>query len=1373
MTVHFSKTSRSAQNDTAVGSRCRAVDLRLAKHDANQRARSGWPITMHHAAINHGPARQGSAHRGSALLLTLVCLVMMVLLGTAYVQVARVDRRATAQIVGVDNMSTVRDAVLQYIAEVLQKDIIGPGSDPDSIADDMFLFNDSASDNSHLQNGSGAAFVNGSVGDGDIIEDFDYPFTNRNVSYEVTKADGTVLGVRAMGGAQDDTWLASAHIDNSTSAANKAYARFAHISNLNGLYLRIPKSGNPDRLPLELPTTDELTTTPPDSETTDGLGGSLATINHGVRVAGHTGTDYISLNDSESIDNDFSSLYRRQGVDADLDGISDSSETWAPEHVRQIGAEAFTVSYRIIDTSSMLNLNVATAYHETNASNVNVGDDASATYGLYPSDLNLTRMVKQMDVKAHLKTAPDWRNELRDLLTHRGVIPDAVNVPLIWPGQLDLAKSPLESGHDFDSTNDQLTAWYGSGTSVPWGAKYYGYENNKFGVASEMRLRGKGGVVPSADSSPLEGVLPQLLREGKIEKNYRDVPNISYQRPGVSLSSNGQIASNFSSGACLNLDNNGIYSATVYPSLRNMFTVYSGAVDFAPRVLHTSATPSTYMGDDADDIYKVDLVHRYVTSPSANPELRLRMIKERLYKVLTVGDKNYLNLSNADAEMLAIRWALNIVDYSDTDHDPSVWPDPISVDGEQVQLHGLEMMPYLKEVYFQAGYKQKDLKMEMDDGMGNITLVAGTDMKWDTLEKEDGSRGLIVEVGNPYDREIDMTNNRFSVVLMQGITKQVEFNLGGKLPAFNPEDMATGQSTKIYVMEPTTGVTEGGLGANLTNDIVATDLEVTSGPAVAAVPLFGDLDDIVHDEPIVVALRVQVDGNPVVYDQMVIDDFKFPEKYELTTQDTNATAEYRFFQYSARRAGEKAGATAEAPPTIGYFSNYGLSTNRGIRQADDDSMGFRRGSAGDDFEKIGIVDKQVTFDPKLEMAKLYIRIPNRRILNVAELGYIFSGGGFSTLSSSSLKLDRSLADTLFGSAGNGLDTGGVTDLPFVSDPDKWLHMFYLSFPSSALPGGLDVPTDLKVPHAAYLFDNFTCISSGWDGLDTSNTDEDANEGTLSALEDASAAGAHEAEHFIAGRLNVNTAPFHVLVASSPLPETRYLPPGNVAIGTSTNKPFADRLFRGVRRFRDSPWERDTYGGFTNPYAGTGNPYSNGTSVNNTSDYGLVAIGQAMLLRENEDDFTTELNAETSVAEAHAESAYLYASSKSNIAVIPANDVRKIYPSRYAFEQVDSSDPNNYLSSTPATGYNETADGPWPVTRNHKYREQDRMVRFHFINPTLTTRSDTFCAYFEIRAYNAADYSVGFRSAKAYMALYDRSNVKTTDDITEIVNWKEQ
>lgn len=126
---------------------------------------------------------------GSALLMVVVVLFMLAIMGTAYLQYARIQRFA-AGTTTVDIDAVVNAAVSQ-IKGILTDDITYS----------------------------------------EKFAPYDYPWTNDAVTRTATLFDGT-LDTTAKGGSQDDYWLASSSPVGTTTMS------WEHLSNLNGLFLR-------------------------------------------------------------------------------------------------------------------------------------------------------------------------------------------------------------------------------------------------------------------------------------------------------------------------------------------------------------------------------------------------------------------------------------------------------------------------------------------------------------------------------------------------------------------------------------------------------------------------------------------------------------------------------------------------------------------------------------------------------------------------------------------------------------------------------------------------------------------------------------------------------------------------------------------------------------------------------------------------------------------------------------------------------------------------------------------------------------------------------------------------------------------------------
>lgn len=279
------------------------------------------------------PAKQ----RGSVMLFVVVLLVMLALIGTAYMQLARYDRIASTA--GVTNhIGAVANATVSYISEVLTRDLLN---------DDRTIMFDGITD-----------------------EPYDYPWTNNtdtaNIKYPVEYYDvttDTYLTANATGGTMDDTWLASTEPDFSGSTP-----MWRHITNLNGYFLRLPKTGSGYSVPVER-VTDYTDSTMPTWH-----------LDYDVPFNGATDQSYL--------DNNNAGNYDSLGVDVDNDGIYDSKWTWAP--IRQISGVSYVMAVRIVDNSAMINANTAmgqvTSYDVFDTSM----NGMDAPRWLFPSELDIS-----------------------------------------------------------------------------------------------------------------------------------------------------------------------------------------------------------------------------------------------------------------------------------------------------------------------------------------------------------------------------------------------------------------------------------------------------------------------------------------------------------------------------------------------------------------------------------------------------------------------------------------------------------------------------------------------------------------------------------------------------------------------------------------------------------------------------------------------------------------------------------------------------------------------------------------------------------------------------------------------------------------------
>lgn len=247
--------------------------------------------------------------RGSVMVLVMVALVLMAMIGTSYLQVARVQRAQAGRSTG--DIDTVVEAVLVDIVQTISDD---------------------ARDNAG--NFLATALTNQTQGD----EPFDYPYTNPDTTggsaneSQVIKLT-TAASFNVYGGQLDDNWLASSFPINLGTAT----ATWPTITNLTGIFLSA--SGHSD-----------LTT----------LGAGGAPTEDAMTFAD---AQHRNFNLDLPSTADFTDTTATLLVDADKDGVPDSRWAWATIPV--IESKAYVMAVRIVDLTGRINFNIATSPSDT------------------------------------------------------------------------------------------------------------------------------------------------------------------------------------------------------------------------------------------------------------------------------------------------------------------------------------------------------------------------------------------------------------------------------------------------------------------------------------------------------------------------------------------------------------------------------------------------------------------------------------------------------------------------------------------------------------------------------------------------------------------------------------------------------------------------------------------------------------------------------------------------------------------------------------------------------------------------------------------------------------------------------------------------
>jgi hypothetical protein len=491
-------------------------------------------------------------------------------------------------------------------------------------------------------------------------------------------------------------------------------------------------------------------------------------------------------------------------------------------------------------------------------------------------------------------------------------------------------------------------------------------------------------------------------------------------------------------------------------------------------------------------------------------ETRIEHIKDRIEDALNAGSTTYLDLNSSQLEQVATEYALAIQDYSDSDDMPS------SRTIGSVKYYGMELLPFLREVYIQAGYDDKD--RDNDDGDNDPDTGMGD--KW---ELHADSQAMAVEIANPFDRLIKdvLLNDRIQIAVVQGDPPDdVSTHILSGMP-----DLDSQEKVVLY-SNPISPVVEGTYGADLNADLGL------SGPPSPVDLGDGTLKFNVNDtDDVTVELRVDVDGTGtwVTYDRLTVTDFRLPlavDHQEAPNPDTTAKAHGQ-------------GSMARDGQDIRYLSNQGKDLVDPVRLPD--NPGYKTRVTGNAVDELETDEKGISGDDELD--SFQIPIANRPIFSVAELGWILMFG-FT---------DEPDGDFPQRFSGEGPGSPALPDATRTHDPRRRFLTFNTELPYD----GTEVePDEVGIPHAAIVLDEFTTLSPRHDGVDNDNDDGD---------NDPNTADDNEAEQVVPATININTAPLHILTLAAPLPE----PIDDV-----------QALMEGVVDYRDNPDNRIDITGYS-------------------------------------------------------------------------------------------------------------------------------------------------------------------------------------------------
>ncbi len=992
------------------------------------------------------PAQGSRPRRGSALVFAVVCLVLMVLLGMSYLQMARVERLAISE-VGDGNIDTVRDSVIALIAQILNEDLTD-------------------------RNGS---FFNPAPPNEAGDEPYDHAWTNNDFSIAennpaVVFMDGT--SATAVGGHLDDTWLAA-----STLAFVFNNPVWPHISNVTNMYLWLPhhNMNGFETQPAEI-TVDNTDANP------------NTTWRHDTDVPIF---DIGTIQTLEATDFNYQAL----GADADGDRILDSKWTWAP--IRQIGAVRYVMALRIVDQSAMININAATAFTSDGTSGF------PATPAHHTTGLDLTRLLRRHGYA-------QWGTELSNVLGFRGVDNSIAPTPLgansfpdgsqfgTWLDSVRLygltqTNSAINPGYVYNkyTLQDELEIRHAAGLNngkvqSPLEATMPNLLRDS--LATEGAYWDAVGQPPPGSQNAAASAMADYMVGGTpgsqvASRTYPAIRHMITAHSGAAVFAANHGDMHQGSGALKydlvwrHRDNSppsriGVYGADAdNDDIEDRVKEIADRIERALRVTDMGTMNNAYLGRQFDP-------------------------------------NNSDTLGGPELKQIATEYALNIQGYTDDDNVPSsAWLD-IDEDAtrgasaaEQVTYYGLERLPFIREVYAQIGFLDTD---QIDAGGLPITNVASTgpDGVFDTWVFQAGSDGMAIEIGNPFSRDIDFNVDRPQRGRDRAkLDLRIEINAAGNVTIINVnsnlfDDYTTGVAQPlndfsispggrvIIYSDPMNAVAEDDTNGGTKGDkLLELGFDQDRGDGTPDIILRAKTDGLLsfptplNGSTVTVELHLMHPGPDDVFRNA--DDRHVPyDRFPLNNLDLDTTN----FQHGPHPSDpttahpvHRQGGVARDGRMARFISNDGMDIVDGsVRILD--HLGYRyigNTTAGASVQdRLNLDDKTVNGDTQLDnlatSSTNTIEWTDAMLTSVVELDNLLMFG---------------FTDELSGDLPQRLDAGGLAS-------------------NRRRLQDTPIPTSTGLPHRVLVLDEFTTLSPADDGVDNDNdgvtdeTDEQFAPGTL-------------------------------------------------------------------------------------------------------------------------------------------------------------------------------------------------------------------------------------------------------------------------------------
>lgn len=580
--------------------------------------------------------------RGSALVLAIVTIVMMVMLGAAYLQMARIDRRTAA---AVDTRANADEAsILRYIGNLLQGDVpvkldgvtefydypwTATATNPGSLTSAASL--DVASRRTALvwlvEDRFAPTVVPGPVPD---FDEGDLPAREPRAGFAVADFAGHYY---AEGNHGDDPWLASSEPYDLAYPTVTLRGYWPHLTNLMGVYLDLgnlvtdPVSSS-GLYPLQYLSTADNN---PDSGNVDALLAVLTT--------------------SGAVD-------PFKFADADGDGIYDSRWTWAP--LPSDGGLAYVMAVRIIDNSALIDLNTWSYSRADDLAN-------EPSRWLWPGELDLDSALTMVRTNAGVGSldAPAMLGVGARGLTANGGLGTRTFYDRMY-NWLDASAvwKRINKAKDLDDWQylgtDLEQKQQASGTGVPGG------ETTNMPVANadyerfrprqnELELRWRFGLnraladnSAAETSTDIELLDSALFRVNDLETAWDDTPYVPLE------------------------------PAFMFDEPRKLLSTVTGSADYARVDINEAAQFDSNNVNDSDDLN--DLAEVFEDSLPTVPAL-------------------YVLGGWANENEFASQAAAVVRDFIDKDARLT-YRETDGGDG----MYGMEFLPFISEVYLQARY---------------------------------------------------------------------------------------------------------------------------------------------------------------------------------------------------------------------------------------------------------------------------------------------------------------------------------------------------------------------------------------------------------------------------------------------------------------------------------------------------------------------------------------------------------------------------------------------------------------------------------------------------------------------------------------------